>query len=83
MLDAILGPLGGILAGVAAAVLAWVLGRQQGKSGERERRAGQDAKDYHDGRKKIDAMDLGHGATDIERINRLRDIADRRGAGRD
>ena len=83
MVDLILGPLGGIIAGIGAALLAWVLGRQAGKSGERERRAGPDAQDYQDGRTKIDAMDLGHGATDGERIGRLHDIADRRRAGRD
>ena len=78
MIDLILGPLGGIFAGAVAALLAWVLGRHTGKSGERERRAGQDAKDYQDGRTKIDALDLGHGATDSERIDRLKEISSRR-----
>ena len=84
MLDAILGtitgPLGGLLAGIVAVVGALIWGRRQGRQGEAQRRAGQDARDYRETRKEIDNADLGHGATDQQRIDRLREIADRRGS---
>lgn len=79
LIDALLGPLGGLLAGLVAALAAWVLGRSQGASGAREKRAAQDARDYQDERREIDGEDLGIGAGDAERIDRLRDIAKRRG----
>jgi len=78
LIDALLGSIGGLLAGVVAVVGALILGRWQGASGERERRSGQDARDYRDERQKIDAEDLGIGASDSELAKRLRDIADRR-----
>jgi len=81
--DLILGPLGAIIGGVALAVLAWVTGRQQGKRTAQDKRAAADAKAYRDKRKEIDNADLGHGATDAERIKRLQSIADRAGAGSD
>ena len=84
MLDAILGtitgPLGGLLAGIVAVVGAFLWGQRKGTTGERTRRAGQDAQDYRDTRKEIDNADLGHGATDQQRIDRLREIANRRGS---
>ena len=82
MLDALLGPLGGLLAGLVAVLGAVMLGRRQGRQGEAQRRAGQDARDYRETRKEIDNADLGHGATDQQRIDRLREIADRRGGDR-
>ena len=82
LLNIITGPLGGLLAGIVAVAGAVLLGRRQGARGERERRAGQDAQDYRDTRKEIDNADLGHGATDSERIDRLREIAGRRGGDR-
>ena len=81
LLGIILGPLGAIIGGVALAVLAWVTGRQQGKRNERDKRTAEDAKAYQDKRKEIDNADLGHGATDAERIKRLQSIADRAGSG--
>jgi hypothetical protein len=78
VIDALLGPIGGLVAGIAAILGALILGRWQGAAGERERRSGQDARDYRDERQKIDAQDLGIGASDSELAKRLRDIADRR-----
>jgi hypothetical protein len=78
VIDALLGPIGGLVAGIAAILGALILGRWQGASGERERRSGQDARDYRDERQKIDTQDLGIGASDSERVDRLRDIAKRR-----
>ena len=82
LIDALLGPLGGLLAGLVAVAGALLWGRRQGAKGERERRAGQDAADYRKERQVIDESDLGHGATDSERISRLREIAGRRGGDR-
>ena len=79
LLNIITGPLGGLLAGIVAVLGAVLLGRRQGRQNEAQRRAGQDAQDYRDTRKEIDNADLGHGATDQQRIDRLREIAGRRG----
>jgi hypothetical protein len=83
MIDALLGPLGGILAGVVSVVAALVLGRWQGAARAKADRAAKDAKDYRNERQEIDRTDIGVGATDRQRIERLRGIADRRGAGKD
>ena len=83
MLDAILMALGfegpgallAIIAGAAAVVLgAWWRGKQAGE----DARAADDARAYQETRKDIDNADLGIGATDQQRIDRLREIADRR-----
>jgi hypothetical protein len=79
LIDALLGPLGGLLAGVVAVVGALILGRWQGASSAREKRAGQDARDYQNERREIDNQDLGIGASDAERQRMLSDIAKRRG----
>jgi hypothetical protein len=83
MLEALLGPIGGLLAGIVAVVLALVLGNARGASRAKSERAAQDAADYRDTRKEIDNADMGIGASDANRIDRLRAIADRRGAGKD
>ena len=69
-----------ILALIAAVVGALFLGRWQGKRGERDRQEAQHARDYRDTRKEIDNADLGLGASDADRIDRLREIARRRGS---
>lgn len=88
MIDAILSMLGfdgpgallAMLAGAAAVVFgAWWRGRASGREQERDRAA----RDYRETRKEIDNADIGHGATDRERVDRLREIADRRGASKD
>ena len=69
MID-LLGAIGALIAAIGA---AWFLGRRSGA-------AKKDAKhgaDYIAERKRQDGLDVGHGATDGERIKRLRDIADR------
>ena len=82
MLDAaaniITGPLGGLLAAIAAVVGALAWGRRTGAQNERQKRAGHDAEAYAKERKRQDEIDIGHGATDDERIRRLRAIADGR-----
>jgi hypothetical protein len=83
MLDALLGPLGAALGGILAVAAAWLIGKHKGVTGERERRAGQDAADYVNERQAIDETDLGHGASDAERIRMLSDIADRHKRGED
>lgn len=83
MLDAFLGPWGGILAGIVSVVAALILGRWQGRAGERKRRDGQDAEAYRDTRKEIDNADIGTGATDAERVRMLDAISNRRGSGKD
>jgi hypothetical protein len=71
-----------ILAGAGAVALALFFGLWQRGAGKREERAGRaarDAADYRNTRKEIDDADLGIGASDQQRIDRLRAIADKRG----
>jgi hypothetical protein len=82
MLDALLGPLWQYIAGAGAVIAALGLAWWRGRKGERDRRAAADAKAYQDTRREIDNADLGHGATDDERIKRLLDIANRGGSGK-
>lgn len=88
MIDAILAMLGfegpgallAMLAGAAAVITGvWWRGRASGREQERDRAA----RDYRETRKDIDDADLGLGATDRQRVDRLREIADRRGTGKD
>ena len=65
MLDAamniITGPLGAALAGIVAVLGALVWGRRKGAQDERQKREAQDARDYHDTRRRIDdALDGTH-----------------------
>ena len=82
MIDALLGPLGGILGGVVALVVALVFGRYTGSRDADRKRDAQDARDYIAERKRQDEIDVGHGATDADRIKRLHEIANRNGAGK-
>ena len=59
------------------AVLGAVYGK--GRSDARKTRAADDAKDYINERKRQDDLDVGHGASDAERIRLLKDIANRSG----
>ena len=52
---------------------AWFFGRRSGKS----KRDAKHGSDYIAERKRQDEMDVGHGASDDERIKRLHDIANR------
>jgi hypothetical protein len=61
MLDAILGPLGGILAGVVSVALAWVLGRQQGARAEHDKQV---RRDYEQADKIRDKADAARAADD-------------------
>ena len=67
-----------IAAVVAAIGAAWFFGRRSGAA----KRDAKHGEDYIAERKRQDRLDLGHGATDAERIKRLRDIANRNGAGK-
>ena len=58
------------------AVLGAVYGK--GRSDARKTRAADDAEDYINERKRQDDLDVGHGATDAERIRLLKDIANRK-----
>ena len=64
--------IGALLAALGA---AWFFGRRS----QRKDTAAKGAKDYAKERKQIDAEIGSIGASDRERIERLRDIADRRG----
>lgn len=80
MLETVALILGGIGAAVVAVWAAWQRGRATGKREEAHRKVS----DYLKERKRIDEVDLGVGATDGDRVERLRDIAKRRGgAGKD
>ena len=80
MLEMLALILGGLGAAVVAVWAAWQRGRATGKQEEAHRKV----TDYLRERKHIDETDLGLGATDADRIGRLRGIAKRRGsAGKD
>ena len=64
---------------IAAIGAAWFLGRRSGAAN----RDAKHGKDYIAERKRQDGLDVGHGATDGERVKRLRDIADRNGKRKD
>ena len=71
-----------ILAGAGALALSVLFGlwqRGAGKRQEQADRAARDAADYRNERKRIDETDLGIGASDRQRIDRLRQLADKRG----
>ena len=57
------------------AVLGAVYGK--GRSDARKTRSADDADDYISERKRQDELDVGHGATDNERIKHLQSIANR------
>ena len=67
----------GLIEAIGAVIVAigaaWFLGRRSGAA----KRDAEHGKDYIAERKRQDGLDVGHGATDGERIKRLRDIADR------
>ena len=58
-------------AAIVAIIAAFLLGNRRGKKTV----ADQQTKDYADERKRQDQVDTGVGATDADRIKRLRDIA--------
>jgi hypothetical protein len=81
MLESLMGlNLQTILAAIAGLGIviggAWM--RISGAKAERNKRAAQDARAYREGRTNADNADLGHGASDIERIKRLQSFADKR-----
>ena len=57
------------------AVLGAVYGK--GRSDARKTRAADDDREYRNERKRQDDLDVGHGATDAERIRLLKTIANR------
>ena len=81
--DLILGPLGAIIAAAVGIVGLWFTAQRSATVKAEDKRAAADAKAYQDKRREIDNADLGHGATDLERIQRLLDIEHRKGAGSD
>lgn len=74
MIDLIFGPLGAILGIIVSAMATWLAGRSSGKSSV-ERKLD---KAYRDERKEIDNEDLGLGATDATRVERLRKMSGHR-----
>ena len=82
IISALWGPLGGVLGGLGALVVALVLGRWQGGKQAQAKRDAQDGKDYIAERRRQDGKDVGLGATDDERLRMLKRIRDRNGAGK-
>ena len=68
--------IGAIIVAIGA---AWFFGRRSGAS----KRDAKHGADYIAERKRQDEMDVGHGASDAERIKRLHDIANRNGKRKD
>ena len=77
IISAISGPLGGIVAGLGALIAALAYGRWTGGKQAQAKRDAQDGKDYIAERRRQDELDVGHGATDDERIKHLQSIANR------
>ena len=63
------------------AVLGAVYGK--GRSDARKTRAADDDREYRNERKRQDDLDVGHGATDAERIRLLKAIANRNRSRKD
>ena len=61
------------------AALALAVAYGKGRQAEKAKRDADAAAAYRETRKEIDNADLGIGASDSERVRRLREIADRRG----
>jgi hypothetical protein len=74
LIDLIMGPLGAALGVLVSVAAAFIAGRSAARAGA-ERDA---ANEYREMRKEIDNADLGLGASDSERIKRLRELADGR-----
>lgn len=60
---------------VALAWFALFRAKRQGASDEKKKRAANDTAAYIEERKRQDAVEIGVGASDVARINRLRNIA--------
>jgi len=76
----------GIIGLIALAIGAFggqIFGRMRGKREGQQIAADKATKDYTKTRKEIDNADLGIGATDAGRIERLHDIANRKRSGGD
>jgi len=70
-------------AGIAAALaFVWTV-YIMGRKSSRDEREEKDKRDYDEKTDEIEKLDLGHGATDAERIKRLQSIADRAGGSSD
>jgi hypothetical protein len=86
MFDLLLGPLGGVLAAAMGFLGLWVksrLDQAQGAADATAKRDAQSAAEYIAERKRQDEVDVGHGATDAERIGLLEAIRDRKRTGKD
>ena len=83
IIGALIGPIGGILAGLGALIAALALGRYTGGRDARAKRRADDAESYIKERGKIDDEVSGIGGNDADNIKRLRGIANRRGTGKD
>jgi hypothetical protein len=74
-----------LLAIIGAAIIAIIAahwkGKRDGKQQATDTRAAQDAAAYSEERKRQDEMDIGIGASDRDRIERLQRIANGGGAG--
>ena len=73
---AVLGAFGAIWAALWGA-------RRSGANSANAKRDAESARDYIAERKRQDEIDVGHGASDAERIRMLEAIRDRRGASKD
>ena len=69
----------GLIEAIGAVIVAigaaWFLGRRSGAA----KRDAEHGADYIAERNRQDGLDVGHGASDAERIKRLHDIANRNG----
>ena len=72
----------GLIEAIGAVIVAigaaWFFGRRSGAS----KRDAKHGADYIAERKRQDEMDVGHGASDAERIRMLERVRDRSGSGK-
>ena len=69
------------IAGALALVGGWFVAKRQGAQGQKARQAEAQAKADRQSHERMNDADLGIGATDGERIDRLRDFAAKHGSG--
>lgn len=74
-IEALIGPLGGIVAAVVGAVLIWMRGRSTGRRDAEQRHAADAAQAEREAHDRITNAPTGGGMSDADRREWLRDIA--------
>jgi len=70
--DALMGPMGGILAALTGAAAIWMRGRQTGRADEQQKHAADAAQAERDAHDRINAREADRPVDDDAVLNRLR-----------